>query len=113
MSQQKVKISDKAEGIVQDYRNNFVLGRREIKVKIYHYGSTTPSREEVKKAFASYVSTKPSLVVVKEIKGEYGTALATAEVMVYDSEEKLKRVEPDYIIMRGTKKEKQEGEKNG
>ncbi len=104
----KVKLSEKAEGVVEKRVKNEVIGRDELFLRIYHIGSSTPSRKELRSAIASLLGSKENLVVVRNVSTPYGAGYAMARVHVYDSEDVMKRIELKYILDRdaGTKAKK-------
>jgi|ECHnycMinimDraft_1075156.scaffolds.fasta_scaffold00013_31 small subunit ribosomal protein S24e len=106
MSTQRVKISEKAEGVIQRVKSNQLIGRREVKLRVFHVGMGTPSREEIRRSLSEAFSAKPNLVVVKKITGSYGTSVSNAVVFVYESEDQMRKVEPEYLLKRGKKEEK-------
>jgi small subunit ribosomal protein S24e len=114
LSEMKVKLSEKAEGVVEKRVKNSVIGREELTVRIYHIGGSTPSRKELRNAIASLLQSKEGLVVVRKIDTPYGAGYSLASVHVYDSEETMKRMELKHILDRdaGTKSQKG-GKKNG
>ncbi len=104
----KVKLSEKAEGVVEKRIKNDVIGREELMLRIYHIGSSTPSRKELKNAVASLMQTKENLVVVRSVDTPYGAGYSLARVHVYNSEDVMKRMERKHILDRdaGTKSKK-------
>jgi len=41
---QTVKLSDKLSGVVESAKDNPVIGRKEVVIKVFHIGVGTPSR---------------------------------------------------------------------
>ncbi|AEB94195.1 MAG: 30S ribosomal protein S24e [Metallosphaera sp.] len=114
MSQsQQIKVSEKAEALVESIADNKVIGRREIRLKIYHIGSPTPSRADLKNAISNFMGARDELVVVREINTGYGAGISEARVHVYESKETLEEFEPSHLINRGTKANVQKGDSNG
>ena len=60
-----------------------LVGRTEAIFKISFTGDRTPSHEEVQKAVAEQMKADIALVDVDNIKQDFGSATATAEVFVY------------------------------
>ncbi len=85
-------------------KNNDVIGRVEIQVRIDHIRRGTPSREEVVDAVSKMFSVDKSLIVVKKIVSVYGRGTSIARVNIYRSEETLRKFEPKYLIERLQKK---------
>ncbi|QGA54775.1 30S ribosomal protein S24e [Sulfolobus sp. E5-1-F] len=113
-SQAKVKISDKAEGIIERDIQNAVVGRREISLKVYHMGSGTPSRKDIIKAIVQAFGSQENLVVVRKISTSYGAGISNVKLHIYKSREILEKIEPKYLLDRdaGTK-QKKGGSKGG
>lgn len=58
MAQQlKIKVSEKAEGVVEKDIQNNVFNRRELTLKIFHIGTGTPSRKEIVSALSAVYGT--------------------------------------------------------
>ena len=113
MSQQlKVKVSDKAEGIVEKDIQNNVFNRRELYIKIYHIGSGTPSRKEIISALSAIYGAKEDLVVVKDIETVYGGGISYVRVNIYKNKEDLEKIEPKHLIGRDTGQKVKKGGKN-
>jgi SSU ribosomal protein S24E len=108
----QIKVSDKAQGIIERQIDNNVTGRKEITLKIFHIGSPTPSREELKKALASYLGQKEDLLVIRKITTGYGAGISQARIHVYTDPKNLEKYEPKHLLVRGTKQNKG-GESNG
>ncbi|QKQ99787.1 30S ribosomal protein S24e [Metallosphaera tengchongensis] len=114
MSQaQQIKVSEKAEALLDNVAENKVIGRKEVKIKIYHIGSGTPSRVDVKKAISNFLGSKEDLVVVRKIFTSYGAGISEAVLHVYSDKETMERFEPIHLIKRGTKAEGAGEAKNG
>ncbi|MHC1627070.1 MAG: 30S ribosomal protein S24e [Methanoculleaceae archaeon] len=88
---------------------NELLDRREIEIEIT-YDDATPSRQEVIGKVASLLDVKPECLVLDSIRTRFGSKEAVAEVRVYEDEETRNRIECDYLLRRGMKKEEGEAE---
>ncbi|MEM2934234.1 MAG: 30S ribosomal protein S24e [Halobacteria archaeon] len=87
-------------------KTNQLIKRREILFKIEHQGPT-PKREEVKAKLAALLNSKPELIVIRYMRSEFGKRETTGRANIYETEERLKQIEPVHLIQRG-KKEKEE-----
>ncbi len=85
-------------------RKNPLLFREEITFK-FRFQGPTPSRKEVKDAVVNFLGVEEDRVVIRKISQDYGMTEAKVLVMVYDSPEKVKEIEPKHIIARHEKKE--------
>ena len=88
-------------------KNNPLLKRREIQFKIEHGAqSKTPARLDVKKALAAELKVGEELVFVKDMRTLTGTGTAVGHANAYETAERAKIVEPDYIVKRNSPPEK-------
>ncbi len=98
---------------VVEVRENKLLGRREVKLRIDHFGKGTPTRMEVRKKVAEIFKVGIDHVYVRKIETEYGMNVSWATVHVYDDPKRALEIEPEYIIKRNQAEEegkKEEGE---
>ena len=93
---------------VIERRENKLLEREEIKC-IIKYDGATPTRKEVKEAIKSGLGIG-GYIVIQHIKPMFGIRQARVYAKVYPSENVARKIEPDYIFARESKK-KEEGEK--
>ncbi|BAB65341.1 MULTISPECIES: 30S ribosomal protein S24e [Sulfurisphaera] len=111
VQQTKIKISEKAEGIVErDIKNN-VIGRRELYIKVFHIGSGTISRKDMIKAIASSYGAQEDLVVIKKIHTLYGAGISYVRANIYNDKKTLQEFEPQYLIGRDTGQKVKKGGK--
>ena len=89
-------------------KENPVLERTEIEFAID--ATTTPKRETVQQEIAKSKGTKNELVVIRKIRQEFGKHESKGTAMLYKNEKQLKLLERSYMLERGKKKEKKEGE---
>lgn len=71
-----------------------LLARKEIKGTVTFHGKATPSNADVTKDIASQLKVDGKLVVVKHVYTSFGSADASVEAYVYNTEADLKRFEP-------------------
>jgi len=92
-----------AEGIqvtiVKEWYNK-LLDRVELDLYMDHITTGTPSRAQVRDFIAKLYGVDPKLVVVKKILGVYGRGASKAHVHVYRDFNKLKLIEPKYLLKR-------------
>lgn len=89
-------------------KENKLLEREEIFFKI-KYDSVTPSRKKVKDELKN-MGLK-GFIVIDYIKPMFGRREAKAYAKLYPSEERARKVEPDYIIRRNIKGKEEKKEK--
>lgn len=92
--------------IIKD-KNNPLLKRREISLKIVNKG--TPSRIDVKNKLAAMANSKPELIVIEHLDPAFGKMDLTGTATIYETEERLKQLAHQHLLVRGVPKPK-EGE---
>ena len=86
---------------VIEEKDNVLLNRRELKLKIDH-NAATPSRMEVKKNVAMKYNVDPDLIVIDKMKSEFGKSETKAYIKIYETTEAAKLVEREHILKRNT-----------
>lgn len=100
MSQRRrFKLDGISAEIIEDRRNN-IIGRRELRIRLEHIGSSTPKRTELRTKLADALGVAAERVIVRSLESTYGVGASLAEVHVYDTPERLKRFEPEYVLKR-------------
>jgi small subunit ribosomal protein S24e len=95
--------------------NNTLLDRTEVYFTIRHKAEGTPNREIIRSELAEKLNVKKENVIVNIIKSSFGHNVISGYAKIYNSVEKSKEIEPDYILMRNKiidkvkKSEKKEG----
>ena len=87
--------------IIKDKTNPF-LNRREISLRIKNKG--TPSRIEVKNKLAALANSKPELIVIEHLDTEFGGHEVLGAASIYQSEERLKQLAHQHLVVRGMPK---------
>ena len=95
-----IKISEDYLGEVVEEKYNPLIKRLELLIKLSHIGKGTPSRGVVRKAIAQAYNVDINRVYIRKIESEYGWGVTRVEVHIYDSPERAKMFEPEYIIKR-------------
>ena len=85
--------------VVRDWYNPLVK-RREITLRIEHTLKSTPMRISLRMKVAEVFGVDITRVYVKSITTEYGIGRSIARVNIYDSVDRVKEFEPEYIIER-------------
>jgi len=107
----KIKVSEKAEGILEKDIKNSVIGRRELYIKVFHIGSGTVSRKDLIKAIASTFGVSEDLVVIKKVHTLYGAGISYVRANIYNDKKVLQELEPQYLIGRDTGQKVKKGGK--
>ncbi len=79
---------------------NKLLERDELQVRIQHEGEPVPTREQVLSKIAASLNKERDQVVLVKLQSKYGVSNSTAMIHVYDSAERTKIVEKDYLLKR-------------
>ncbi|MCS7128746.1 MAG: hypothetical protein N3E36_06350 [Sulfolobales archaeon] len=95
-----ITIAEGYEGGVVEERYNPLIKRREVVVRVFHSGKGTPSRGLVRQALANAYGVSTSCIYVRRIISERGMNSTIIEAHIYESLEKAKVFEPEYIIKR-------------
>jgi Ribosomal protein S24E len=69
---QTVKLSDKLSGVVESVKDNSVIGRKEVVIKVFHIGVGTPSRKELVEGITNAFGTSNELVLIRRVDTVYG-----------------------------------------
>lgn len=97
---------------VIEEKKNPLLQRRELKIKVIHDGAT-PTRKEIVERIAATMNSKVGLVIVDHLKTEFGKRETLGYAKIYESEERVRAVENQYIIERNTFKKPEEAKSEG
>jgi ribosomal protein S24E len=88
--------------IIED-KANPLAERRELKIEVA--SKSTPKRDAVRKAVASSLKVPIERVFVKSTLSSYGTNISVCKIHVYDSDERGKALEPNYVQLRNLSRE--------
>ena len=91
--------------IVKD-EENVLLNRRDIVFKTEEIGM---SRKSAKNTLVALLDTTPELLILDRMKSQYGTQDILGYARLYDNEQNLRRIEPDYMIARNAPAKESEG----
>ncbi len=93
--------------ILKDWYNA-LLNRREIDLRITHWGRGTPSRSEVLNIVAEIYNVDRERIIVKKIESEFGWCKTRAHIHIYDSKDLIEKIEPEHMIRKHRKESKKE-----
>jgi len=88
---------------------NKTLARKEIEFRIDHQGGTTPSRLDIRNKIVAQYDASASTVVIRFLESKFGAGISEGLARIYESEEKMNRIELPHILKRHASKKK-EGE---
>ncbi|MDR2944599.1 MAG: 30S ribosomal protein S24e [Methanosarcinales archaeon] len=86
--------------IVTDLDNK-LLNRKELDFTV-EYEGPTPSRADVRKKLAALLNKDVNLVLVHNMESEYGHQLVKGYAKVYESADRMKQIEAEYVLKRNT-----------
>lgn len=84
--------------VIED-RENKVLERREVAVRITADGAT-PKRSEIRDRLIAVLNSSKDTLVLGSVKTEFGAREATADVRIYQSKDRAFKTEPRYILRK-------------
>ncbi|MBN2127831.1 MAG: 30S ribosomal protein S24e [Candidatus Diapherotrites archaeon] len=85
-------------------KKNPLLFREEVEFKVID-SATTPKRTELLEKISAHTNKDKKAIVIKEVKTEFGSKETTGKAAIYESEEKMKKIEAKYMIERTHGKE--------
>ena len=91
--------------IVKD-EENVLLNRRDI---VFKTEGTGMSRKSAKNTLVALLDTTPELLILDRMNSQYGTQDILGYARLYDNEQNLRRIEPDYMIARNAPAKESEG----
>ncbi|MEM3519151.1 MAG: hypothetical protein QW179_03450 [Candidatus Hadarchaeales archaeon] len=97
---------------IVEKRENPLLERSELRLKILHDGSPTPKRMDVRKGLAAILNVPEDVIVIEKLAGLPKRCETIGVARIYASKEKMEATELKHLLSRGMPKEKAEaGEK--
>jgi len=99
---QTVKLSDKLSGVVESVKNNQVIGRKEVVIKVFHIGVGTPSRKELVEGITNAFGTSKELVLIRRVDTVYGAGISKVIAEIYNDKETMRMFAPAHLIGRDT-----------
>ena len=91
--------------IVKD-EENVLLNRRDIVFKTDKIGM---SRKSAKNTLVALLDTTPELLILDRMNSQYGKQDILGYARLYDNEQNLRRIEPDYMIARNAPAKESDG----
>lgn len=81
-------------------RENKVIGRKEIFLKVFHEKRGTPSYVDIRKMFSNIYKVSNEYFVVKSIYTKYGEQTSIVTIYLYENPERLLKIEPEHILRK-------------
>jgi ribosomal protein S24E len=88
--------------IIED-KFNPLMERRELKLEIA--SQATPKRDLLRKSVASSLKVPVERVYIKNVLSSYGKSIAVCKAYVYETAERGKQIEPEYVQHRNLSRE--------
>ena len=88
-------------------KENPILKRKEIEAIVEHEEQPTPTRKEIKEHLKALKDYPVELMVIKKIEGIFGLPKEKVLIFVYEDEETMKKLEPEYLFKREAEEESQ------
>ncbi len=101
-SERKIELGEGYSVSIISEQYNPLIKRRELVLLVYHIGKGTPERMALREAVAKAYQVDEEQVYVRKMVSEFGMGATRAFVHIYDSPERAKEFEPEYIRKRHT-----------
>jgi len=95
--------------VIED-RENKLLERREVAVKITFSGAT-PTRKEVKDRLIAVLNSDKDKLILGSINTGFGMKEAVADIRIYQSKDNAFKTEPRYVLRKNFPDEVKEEKK--
>ena len=91
---------------ITEEKRNPLIDRKEITIRIDHFGASTPNRLEVKKKISAMQGSDENLTIIKNLKTHFGASYTQGKIYIYDNAKELQFFESFHIKVRNLNKEK-------
>jgi len=85
------------EAKLESVKNNPLLDRRNVKIKLTHTGEKTPSIEDIKDRVAAENDLDTDKIEIDTVKAQYGSQVSTAYAKIYQEFEYDESLEEETI----------------
>ena len=85
---------------ILEEKENPLLERKEVLVKITHTGALTPKRSEIRDKLIAKLDADSNRLILSPLNQQYGGAQAIASVKVYKSKERALQVESHHSMRK-------------
>lgn len=89
-----------AEIEIESEKENKLLNRRELTLRLYHSGEPTPTRKVVRSRIAELTGFNKDQIIVDSINTEFGKNEVMIKAKLYNDKKDAMKNEPDYILVR-------------
>ena len=101
-SERRIELGEGYNVTIINEQYNPLIKRRELVLLIHHIGKGTPERMALREAVAKAYQVDEEQVYVRKLVSEFGMGATRAFIHIYDSPERAKEFEPEYIRKRHT-----------
>lgn len=91
---------------ILEEKKNPLIDRRELTIRVIHFGAGTPNRLDVKKKITAMEGSDEKLTIVKKLESHYGVSHTQGIIYIYESPKELQFYEPFHIKVRNLEKDK-------
>lgn len=85
---------------IESEKENKLLNRRELMLRVYHKGEPTPTRDTVKSGIAQLTGFKKEQVIIESINTEFGKDEAKVKAKLYNDKADALKYERKHILVR-------------
>ena len=85
---------------IVEKHDNLLLERTEVKARVKHQKTATPSRKELKEALKEGLGLKKDVLVVDSLENHFGKDETYIFAKVYKTIEQARAIEADHILKR-------------
>ncbi len=83
-------------------KENPLLERRDVMVRIKHTGAKTPLRSEIRKLLTAKLSADDDKLILGSLNQSFGVAESLAKVKIYKTKERAVQIESPHLIRKNT-----------
>ena len=81
-------------------KENFLLGRSEIRFKILHENEAGMNREKIREKLSASLSVSKECVIINDLHSEFGKPEITGYAKIYKDKESAMKIERKHILIR-------------
>ena len=85
---------------ILERKENPLLHRDEIKLKVSHLQQPIPQRKDVVMRLSAEVNKEPDTIILRKMNSKFGSSYSIADVFVYESSDYAKRIERPHVLKR-------------
>lgn len=90
---------------VLEEKENPLLDRKELTVKVIHKGKATPKKDEIRDKIIAKLGANKDTLILGPLNQRFGSTDSLAKVKIYKTKERLIQVEAPHRIKKNIKEE--------